>query len=220
MFLGVLWLNDVPITGAVNTFNCWQTKGKKCFIITNNSTRTRQNLHNKAYSLGLEVKEHQIINTSYSLADYLERIKFKKRVFIIGQEGLFLALKERGIDCIFKPQDPMITSFKDFVKNIELERNIGAVVVGFDEHFSYPKLTKACLYLRDRQCLFITASWDEWGPTPSILVPGNGCITNAIQTCCEKRKPYVVGKPNPEFVKPTLAKWSIKPQNTLLIGDR
>lgn len=220
MFVGVLWLNDVPITGAVKTFNCWQTKGKKCFIVTNNSTRTRQNLHNKACTLGLEVEEQQIITTNYSLADYLEKMKFKKRVFIVGKEGMSLSLRERGIECVFKPKDPMVHSFPDFVANIELDKDVGAVAVGFDDHFSYPKLTKACIYLQQPQCLFITASLDELGPTPSIKIPGNGCIVNAIRTCCDKRKPYVIGKPNPEFIKPVLEKYSIKAENTILIGDR
>ena len=36
-------------------------------------------------------------------------------------------------------------------EHVKLENNIGAVVVGFDEHLSYPKILKAINYLRDPQ---------------------------------------------------------------------
>lgn len=56
-----------------------------------------------------------------------------------------------------------------------LDPDVGAVVLGFDPHFSYPKLLKAASYLKNPDCHFICACSDETFPTHfhnDIVFPG------------------------------------------------
>ncbi|XP_072947362.1 glycerol-3-phosphate phosphatase [Epargyreus clarus] len=215
---GVLWIDNNAIAGSAEAMNYFRKLGKRIFYVTNNSTKIRSDFALKAQQLGFIADQEEILSTAYLVAHYLKGIGFKKKVYLIGSNGIGDELKAVGIRHIGIGPDNVKPDFKN-MKPSDLDPEVGAVVVGYDEHVSYPKFMKAASYLASEECLFIATNTDERFPkSGSIVVPGTGTLVRAVETCSE-RKALVLGKPN-DYVRKFLESSGLDPARTLMIGDR
>ncbi|XP_053607028.1 glycerol-3-phosphate phosphatase isoform X2 [Plodia interpunctella] len=218
---GVLWLENNAIPGSADAMNYFRKLGKKIFYVTNNSTKIRSDFAAKAQQLGFEASQDEILSTAYLAAHYLKGIGFNKKVYLLGSNGIAEELKSVGIRHIGVGPDPVQPDFKAMVPS-DLDPEVGAVIVGFDEHVSYPKLMKAASYLASEECLFIATNTDERFPRAGsgygIVVPGTGTLVRAVETCSE-RKALVLGKPH-DYVRRFIESSGLDPARTLMIGDR
>lgn len=162
--------------------------GKRVYFITNNSTKTREELAEKARVMNFNVGLDNMISTSYLAASYLKSLNFNKKVYIVGSTGVSRELDSIGIQHMGVGPDVMQGSLATLVKEeFKPDPEVGAVIVGFDEHISFPKILKAATYLDREGTIFIATNTDERFPMPSFVVPGTGSIVRAIETCAERK---------------------------------
>merc|ERR1719378_916713 len=103
---------------------------------------------------------------------------------------------------------------------MSIDTEVGAVVVGFDEHISFQKLTTALQYLRRPEVHFIATNTDTCFPMGNgTFMPGTGAIVAAVKTSAH-REPIVMGKPEKPMLEAIQAIHHIDPSKTLMIGDR
>eukprot|EP00615_Pteridomonas_danica_P009059 CAMPEP_0114328112 /NCGR_PEP_ID=MMETSP0101-20121206/192_1 /TAXON_ID=38822 ORGANISM="Pteridomonas danica, Strain PT" /NCGR_SAMPLE_ID=MMETSP0101 /ASSEMBLY_ACC=CAM_ASM_000211 /LENGTH=182 /DNA_ID=CAMNT_0001457331 /DNA_START=359 /DNA_END=907 /DNA_ORIENTATION=+ len=103
---------------------------------------------------------------------------------------------------------------------IEIDENIGAVIVGFDRNFNYYKIQYAQLCLQKTECLFIATNKDRVTPlTPHQLWAGNAAMVSAIEGC-SGRNAVVVGKPSGLFIELLCKSHNIDLKRACMIGDR
>eukprot|EP00069_Balaena_mysticetus_P008741 bmy_01142T0 len=97
---------------------------------------------------------------------------------------------------------------------------VRAVLVGYDEHFSFAKLSEACAHLRDPDCLLVATDRDPWHPlSDGSRTPGTGSLAAAVETA-SGRQALVVGKPSPYMFECITEHFSVDPSRILMVGDR
>ncbi|XP_063707153.1 glycerol-3-phosphate phosphatase-like [Culicoides brevitarsis] len=216
---GVLWLGNRVLPGSPDVINYFQSIGKQIYFITNNSEKIRSEFVQKAQRLGYKVDASNILSSAYLAAASLKERNFTKKAYVIGTSGLTRELKMAGIHSVGHGPDVLQSTIDDMLHNHFVPHNdIGAVVVGYDEHFSIPKLTKACTYLDDNDVEFIATNADEREPG-KFIVPGPGPIIASIENC-SGRQATIVGKPSNYVCDYILRHTNVTPERTLMIGDR
>jgi len=221
---GVIWKGDSLIEGVPAILDKLRAAGKKIFFVTNNSTKSRKGYKSKFDSLGLDVNPEEIFSSSFAAAAYMEQIKFKetgKKVYIVGERGISEELDLIGV--------PWIGGEGDKDKTIELksgfalphDKDVGAVICGFDRFINYYKIQYAQLCVNENPgCKFIATNLDavthltdaqEWA--------GNGSMVGAIKGCTGQ-EPVVVGKPSPLMIDYLCSKYDLKPDKICMVGDR
>ncbi|CAL5068617.1 unnamed protein product [Urochloa decumbens] len=220
---GVIWKGDKLIDGVPETLDLLRSKGKRLVFVTNNSTKSRKQYGKKFETLGLSVDEEEIFASSFAAAAYLQSIDFPKdkKVYVIGEEGIQKELELAGFQYLGGPTDGD--------KKIELkpgyymehDKDVGAVVVGFDRYFNYYKVQYGTLCIRENPgCLFIATNRDavthltdaqEWA--------GGGSMVGAILGST-KQEPLVVGKPSTFMMDYLAKKFGITTSQICMVGDR
>lgn len=99
--------------------------------------------------------------------------KFDGRVYVLGGSGLQQEVELLDLAYTSSSEDQSPPKDAKEVVSIEIERDIGAVLVGYDPAFNLRMVTKACSYLKNPDCVFVGSNEDSCLPIESpLLVPG------------------------------------------------
>jgi len=194
------------------------------FFVTNNSTKSRVGYKKKFDSLGLnDVPAEEIFSSSFAAAAYLEQTKFResgKKVYVIGEVGICQELDLINVPYIGGPDDATKQPDMGPGGKLEIDEDVGAVVVGFDRTINYYKIQYAQLAINENNAEFIATNLDavthltdaqEWA--------GNGSMVGAIKGCTGQ-EPTVVGKPSPLMIDYMEQKFGFDRSRICMVGDR
>ncbi|EGC35089.1 hypothetical protein DICPUDRAFT_152608 [Dictyostelium purpureum] len=216
---GVLWLGSTIVEKAVETLQYLRALKKDIKFVTNNSTKTREQFMEKIKSYGIECYLNEIYGSSFGTAIYLNKIGFNnKKVFIIGEYGLQKELNDQNIQTV--KEVTRLNDGIDNVQNIQVESDIGAVVVGMDTCLTYQKAVYAHKAIVENNALFIATNTDTSYPIKNgKSIPGAGSIVSMISTSTAKQ-PIIIGKPETLLLDLIIEKDKLNRERTCMIGDR
>ena len=200
---GVIWKADAPIGDLAATFNRIRERGIKFVFATNNGTRTSEQYVARLKGFGVEVEPWQVITSAQAAAHGLaQKFPHGTKVFMIGEEGVRLALEEKGFEIL----------------SVENAPDAQAVVMGIDRQINFQKMAEATLLVR-RGIPFYVTNPDKTFPTPRGEIPGAGAWYSIIVTASNV-EPIIAGKPFPFLMELSLEKLGTKKEETLVVGDR
>lgn len=182
---GTIYRGKQAIPEAIDFVKRLQAAKLPYLFLTNNSSQTKQQVVDKISGFGLAVSIEQVYTSSMAAARYLANNssitkKSEISVYVIGEDGLYEALREEGI-AVTEEYHP--------------EQAPTHVIMGIDRAISYQKLANACLAVRAGAKLLAT-NLDKAVPTERGLVPGNGSLVAAVVESTGVQ-PLATGKPSP-----------------------
>lgn len=194
---GTMYKGTERIIEAVHFVQNLQKKGIPYLFVTNNSSRTPEQVAAKLREFEIPATAEQVFTTSMATANYIEEQKPDASVYVIGEDGIIEACKNKGFS--FKKEDA------DFV------------IVGLDRSVDYEKLAVACLAVRNG-ATFISTNGDIAIPTERGLMPGNGSITSVV-TVSTQTEPIFIGKPESIIMDQAMKVLGVSKEETLMVGD-
>lgn len=194
---GTMYRGSDEIAEAAGFIDKLKERKIPYLFVTNNSSRTPQQVAKKLRQFGIHTKDEQVFTTSMATANFIAETKADATVYVIGEEGIQTALTEKGLE--------LVEDAPDFV------------VVGIDRSIDYEKLTKACLAVRNG-ATFISTNADIALPTERGLQPGNGAITSVV-TVSTQVQPIFIGKPESVIVEQALKVLGVPKDEVIMVGD-
>ena len=175
---GVLKLGDRPIPGADEFIAFLEAENVPFVLVTNNSTKTPEDVANSLSKLGIEVTQSHVITSAVATGMYLsENFGGNHRAFVIGEKGLKTAVEGIGWTVL------------------ENHRGAEFVIVGLDRSCDYAKVTEAVRSIVVEGAKFIASNDDRTMPSEDGPMAGAGTIVASVRYATGV-EPVVIGKPN------------------------
>ncbi len=174
-----------------------QEKGIEPFYVTNNASKTQQQLNEKLQRFGIKTVESQIVSSAIAAAKYIKRWYPDQTVYMIGSDGLEQALIQEGIE--------------------RVEEGADIVLMGIDPAINYDKLAQACIEVRNG-AVFLSTNKDLAFPSERGFLPGNGAFTTLVSASTDV-DPIYIGKPERHMLETILHEYGFEKHEMVMIGD-
>jgi HAD superfamily hydrolase (TIGR01450 family) len=197
---GVVYIGPEAVPGAPEQLARAAEAGMHLAYVTNNASRTPDTVAEHLRRLGIPVDDGDVVTSAQAAARLLaNQLGEGAPVFVIGGEGLEVALAEQGL----KPVQ-------------DRDADPRAVVSGYSGQLRWSTVVTGALLVRDG-LPWVASNTDMTVPTPHGPGPGNGVLVDVVARFAD-REPVVAGKPEPPLFEETLRR--VGGTRPLVVGDR
>lgn len=197
---GVVYVGPSGVPGAAEGIEAARRQGLRCIYVTNNASRTPDEVAAHLRELGITLDDGDVITSSMAGASLVaERVRSGK-VLSVGGRGVSVALAERG----FEP----VREFTD---------DVVAVLQGYGPDIGWRDLAEATFAVR-AGVPWIATNLDFTFPTPKGVAPGNGSMVALVANVVGREPDAAAGKPEPALLQEAIRRTGA--QRPLMVGDR
>lgn len=197
---GVVYLGEQAIPGVPDDLDAVRKAGMRLAFVTNNASRTPQQVADLLTRLGIAATPSDVITSSHAAAHYLaDRLPAGAPVLVLGAEGLIDAVAERGLTPVFSADDAP-----------------AAVVQGYSPDLDWRALAEGMVAIR-AGASWVATNLDPTVPSPRGPLPGNGSLVAALRHATGVT-PTATGKPDPTMHAESVQRSGA--QHPIVVGDR
>ena len=197
---GTVLRGSETVPEAPDVVNELRQAGCAVQFITNNASRTPDEIADDLAALGIPTAGAQVVTSGQAAAAMLAtRLSAEAAVLVVGTDALVAEVRSVGLR-------PVTAASEDPV----------AVVQGHSPDTGWIRLAEACLAIRGG-ALWVACNIDRTLPTERGLLPGNGAMVAALQAATD-REPVVAGKPARALLD--TARERAGAERPLVVGDR
>ncbi|GGF63769.1 haloacid dehalogenase [Paenibacillus albidus] len=194
---GTLYHGHRMIPGADQLIEGLRRAEIPFLFVTNNSSRTAENVAVHLRGMGIEAKAEEVCTSSLAAARYIAGESPGARVAILGEEGLYKACEDAGLN--------IVTETPEYV------------VQGIDRSFTYDSLAKASRWILGG-AKFVLTNPDLMLPSDDGVMPGAGTLGAAIEAA-SGTAPVVIGKPESHLINYATSLLGISSAEAVVVGD-
>ncbi len=205
---GTIYLDDDLFEGVHEFLDAIRTRGGKYIFMTNNSSKSVDAYIQKLSALGIESSKDDFMTSVDATIQFLESKYGKaadgKLIYIMGTKSFEEQMFSAGFNITNDQSD-----------------DVEIILCGFDRELTYKKLEDICKMLSDKsRSIDYYATNPDWVcPTDFGYVPDCGSMCQMIEIATGK-KPYFIGKPQPDMALLSMEKTGFAPEETIVVGDR
>lgn len=170
-------------------------------FLTNNCSRSRAEYAAYLREMGIDAPPDSVVTSSHSAIHHLQtHLPQVRRLFVLGSPGGDEDLRLGGFEIVADSPD--------------------AVVVGFDQQFTYERLCRTAYFIK-QGLPYIATHPDRICPTnqPTVL-PDCAAICALLEAATGRKPDAIPGKPHPGLILEVMARHGLAPDETAMIGDR
>ena len=194
---GTVLKGKTGIPSAVTFIHHLQSNGIEPIYVTNNSSKTAEQLQALLNSIGVDAPISHIYSSALATAKYVAQHFDHHAVHVIGSDGILDAVKRQGLSTTAEaPQ---------------------ALIMGIDRAITYERLTEAA-YIVQAGAALIATNGDIKFPTERGFAPGNGSLVNLVANVAGVT-PVVIGKPSPVMLEIVAKEHGVTVDEMVMIGD-
>ncbi len=198
---GTLYLDDHLFDNCLNFLNQIKAIGGRYVFLTNNSSKSVEDYVKKLNRIGIPADAEDFFTSTMAACVYLKEHYKGKKLYALGTRSFKDELIKNG-----------------FPVTDRLEEDVDGLLMGFDTELTFQKLEDACILL-GRGVPYWATNPDWVCPTAYGYVPDCGSISEALYNAT-KRRPYFIGKPQPDMALLAMQKFGYAKEETVMIGDR
>lgn len=195
---GTVYRGKDAIPSAVEFIHRLQSKGIEPFYVTNNSSKTRQQLQDALASIGITAPVSHIYSSALATARYIQQQYSNALVGVIGGDGIRSALQEAGV-------------------TISEYEQVDAFVMGINRKITFDEITAACRIVQNGAQL-IGTNEDVKYPSEKYFYPGNGSFVQLVANVANV-EPIFIGKPSPVMLNLVEKEHNFIKDEMVMIGD-